>query len=215
MEDEIHAYWRNRLTAEMQQRDEIGVAQRDEIARLQGRCQELLTANTMATAAVTMEVRNWALANTAANGTINAAALQQYLYQLSGGLLPALDNERKRVRGRPGEEGSPMAAVGDEAPIPPQRPGSVSPMPQAMANAAMAVANLQQPPGAQPVPVAAGAPDARRFLVAKRDRADEMAADVPLGPAAPGLAQSIDLAQQQRRQPPPAWPAVPPYQAGA
>jgi hypothetical protein len=102
MDAEIHDYWRNRLDEACAQRDELCDQLRDEIQRLQTRCNELAQINSMGRAAVAMDVRDFAVANSAVtpNGVtaVPLVPLVDFLHHYSNGLVPHLPREGKRSR---------------------------------------------------------------------------------------------------------------------
>jgi hypothetical protein len=108
MEQEIHDYWQQRLNAEVGAREELCGHLRGEVERLQGRCHELASINSMGRAAVATDVRNFAVENSAMtpNGVaaVPLESLVDFLHAYTNGLVPQLPREQKRGRARDDEE---------------------------------------------------------------------------------------------------------------
>lgn len=135
MDFEIHQYWQNRLDEVCQSRDEMLDQLRDEISRLQQRCSEMSTINTMGKAAVGYDVMNFAAdaAVLAPNGQkfVSLQALNEFLHNYSEGLVPY---ERPAKRGRDAMSlGHDMFTTARSADMPVVRP---FPVPQTAAQAA-------------------------------------------------------------------------------
>lgn len=108
--DDPQEYWRSRAMEATQEYEHILQSQRDELERLQRRCNDLLHERSMMKAATAADVRNFclnyqadqqrkqSLTTTAAVEEIPLHTLMQFLHTYSNGLLPAPENKRKRSR---------------------------------------------------------------------------------------------------------------------
>mmetsp|Transcript_53183 Transcript_53183/g.163648 ORF Transcript_53183/g.163648 Transcript_53183/m.163648 type:complete len:207 (-) Transcript_53183:141-761(-) len=124
MEQEIHEYWQQRLASEVASRDELCNHLRGEVERLQGRCHELATINSMGRAAVATDVRNFAVENAALtpNGVaaVPLESLVDFLHVYTNGLVPQLPREQKRGRDR--DDDGEQWATDRAGPAPPMAP---------------------------------------------------------------------------------------------
>jgi hypothetical protein len=102
MDSEIHEYWRRRLEDVCQDRDATLDQLREEISRLQQRCNDLASINAMGRAAVGFDVMNFASDNSIAapphfEAVVPLALLNEFLCHYTEGLVP-YDRNTKRGR---------------------------------------------------------------------------------------------------------------------
>jgi hypothetical protein len=119
MDEEIHNYYRARLDEAIRQRDEMCEAQRQEITRLQGRCQEFALNESMRRAAIAFDIRTFVAQQGQATGTVAVDDVLTYLHTYSGGLVAGPDRVRKRNRHLEQHEQPSMAPA--VSPLPQQQ----------------------------------------------------------------------------------------------
>jgi hypothetical protein len=105
--DDVANYWKHVAMTSAQQHEQIIQAQRDEIEALQRRCQELLYECTMMKASNAMDFRDFCVANASPSGQVPLSYIVSFLNCASDGLVPPLENKRKRQR----ERGVPPSPV--------------------------------------------------------------------------------------------------------
>ncbi len=107
--DEVANYWKQVAVASTKQHEQIIEAQREEIQALQKRCQELQYECTMMKASNAMDFRDFCLANATPNGQVPLTCIVNFLNTASDGLVPPMDNKRKRQREQRVVPPSPMS----------------------------------------------------------------------------------------------------------
>lgn len=123
-------YWQQAAARASANYEAIIESQRECIAELQRRCQELLYERTMMRAANAMDFRDFCLSAAAATTTSNnnnggngngavvpLDALLSYLHNATDGLVPAPDSRRKRVRPNTSESAALFVASPSVGPV--------------------------------------------------------------------------------------------------